>query len=60
MEFIEYLELDNLMNLIESIRDFFMSLVNLFYTTFSWLGSVTLTILTVGIVVALFLRFFGR
>lgn len=58
--FSEIFDFSGLTKLAESIEALGKSLINLFGTTFSWLGTEVLTILGIGIGIAIVLRIVGR
>lgn len=56
----ENINYEALLQFIDSIKGLIDALINFFGTTFSWLGTPILTILGIGAVIAIVLRFFGR
>lgn len=59
-ELYEIFEIDTVIDLINNIESLVDSLINLFGTTFSWLGAGTLTALGIGATIAIILRILGR
>lgn len=61
MEFLkDFFEIDTIINLINDIEGLIDALINLFGTTFSWLGSEVLVTLGIGATIAIVLRILGR
>lgn len=58
--FSEVFDFNGLVKVIDSIKSLAESLINLFGTTFSWLGTGILTAIGIGVGIAIVLRIVGR
>lgn len=59
-EILDFFDFEGLLRLIQSIQGMISALLNLFGTTFSWLGPGILGAIGVGATVAIILRVMGR
>lgn len=59
-ELLEFFDFQGILRLIQSIQGMISALLNLFGTTFSWLGPGILGAIGIGATVAIILRVMGR